>query len=131
MAYTPLDITKPVVSPGSRLSQIDQTRANFAALRDVLAAGGLLQGFNASFQGGTSDQPQWILQQRGAEILRTDLTWGTTGGAEGNVTRAIYYYSSDGGGTWQPMADIDGNYVCTLAYDGNGNLSTTTWTATP
>lgn len=131
MAYTPLDITKPVVSPGSRQSQVDQTRANFAALRDPLVANGLLQGFDLTVSGGTSDQPIYLLQKRGPEIVRIDLTWGTTGGSEGNVIRAAYYYSPDGGATWEPMIDINGNYVCTLAYDGSGNLSTTTWGATP
>ena len=133
MAYTPLDITKPVVSPGSRLSQIDQTRANFAALRDLLVLTGNVPGFNSvKYIGtGSSSQPQARYFKNGSTWIRADLTWGTTGVSDGNLIKTACWISFDAGASWSPMADPDGNYVVTIAYDAEGNPDTTTWGTTP
>lgn len=130
MAYTPIDISKPTTAQ-TRQAAIDDIRTNVVALRDAAAASGLLQGFNYSVSGGTAEQPAQIFQKRGAEWVRIDLTWGASGGAAGNVTKTAYYYSSNSGGAYDPMADLYGNYVATMAYDASGNLLTITWGSTP
>lgn len=130
MAYTALDVTKPTVAQ-TRQAAVDAARANQAALRDAAITGGLVQGFNYSVLGGTAEQPAQVFLKRGAEWIRLDLTWGVSGGSAGNVTKAAYYYSANSGGAYDPMADVSGNYVSTLAYDASGNLITTTWGATP
>jgi len=130
MAYTAFDSTKPVgTQTGTAFAT--STRANILALRDAIAAMGSVQGFNYSYTTGTADQPTTILFKRSTEWIKLVLTWGTTGGEAGNVTKAAYYYSSNSGGAYDGMADAAGYYVMTLTYDSNGNLTATTWGSTP
>lgn len=130
MTYAAADFSKPTTAQ-TRQAAIDDIRENLLALRDVLVAAGLLPGWDYSVSGGTADQPAVIYFKRGTEWVRIDLTWGTSGGADGNVTKAAYYYSSNSGGAWDAMADIAGEYVAHLSYDASANLTTLTWDATP
>lgn len=130
MAYTALDPTVPTVAQ-TRQAAIDAARTNMQAMRDALIACGTVQGFNYSVTGGTAEQPATLLYKKGTEWVKIDLTWGNSGGSDGNVTKAAFYYSSNSGGAYDAMADDDGNYVVTLAYDASANLTTSTWGATP
>jgi hypothetical protein len=130
MAYTALDSSKPAATqtgPNMTLSAHD----NILAVRDILAAGGFVQGWDYSVAGGTAEQPAQMFYKRGAEWIKVDLTWGTTGGENGNVTKSAYYYSSNSGGAYDPMADAAGEYVLHISYDANGNVTSTSWDATP
>lgn len=129
MTYTALDTSKPTTAQ-TRQAAVDAIRTNIVAIRDAIVSGGLVQGFNYSVVGGTAEQPAQVFLKRGAEWIRLDLTWGVSGGASGNVTKAAYYYSANSGGAYDAMADLSGNYVITLAYDASGNLITTTWGVT-
>jgi hypothetical protein len=130
MPYTALNVTVPTVAQ-TRQAAVDAMRTNIAALRDSIVATGCAQGFNYSVAGGTAEQPAQLFYKRGAEWIRADLTWGATGGELGNVTKAAFYYSSNSGGAYDPMADASGYYVVTVAYDANANPTTSTWGSTP
>jgi hypothetical protein len=131
MTYTAYDPALPDAATQNGTAFAGSTRANLQAMRDVIVAMGGMPGFNYSVSGGTAEQPASLFYKRGAEWIKVDLTWGTTGGADGNVTKAAYYYSSTSGGAYDGMVDGAGNYVQAMSYDSNGNLTTTTWSATP
>lgn len=140
MSYTAFDVTKPVTTPDTRQASIDSIRTNLAALRDDLVGSGMVQGFNYAVTGGTASQPGTLWYKRSAEVVKIVLTWGTSGGEDGNVTKAAFYYASNEShasfpastnGTYSSMVDGSGNYVCTVAYDSSGNVTTTTWGSTP
>lgn len=126
MAYTALDIKKPI-TPQTRQAGIDSERANLIALRNALAANGAVQGWNYTWAGGTIDQPTQQQFRRGAEWITLLLTWGTVGGEYGNMTKCVYFYSSNSGSSSDPMADLAGNYVANFSYDANGNCIAITW----
>jgi hypothetical protein len=131
MAYTAYDGAKPDAATQNGTQFAASTRANLQAMRDYLATLGALPGFNYSVSGGSAEQPAELYYKRSTEWIKTVLTWGTTGGESGNVTKAAFYYSSNSGSAYDGMADASGNYVQTLTYDVNGNLTSTTWGATP
>jgi hypothetical protein len=131
MAYTAYDGAKPDAATQNGTQFASSTRSNFQALRDYLAAFGALPGFNYSVSGGTAAQPAELYYKRSTEWIKIVLTWGSSGGSDGNVTKAAFYYSSNSGSAYDGMADASGNYVQTLAYDASGNLTTTTWGSTP
>ena len=121
MAYTLFDGSKP--NPASQgITAFGQSaRDNFNALRDACIMGGGFYGFNLAASGGTAAQPTQLLYSKSAERVRAALTWGTVGGEAGNVTVAVYSYSSDSGGTYSTIG------TKTVTYDGSGNVTTTTW----
>lgn len=131
MTYPALDLAKPVwTGTGTALAQ--DIRNNLQVFRDYLvAANGVLPGFDMSKAGGTAGQPAQVFLKRGTEWIKIDLTWGTTGGSAGAVTKAAYYYSSDSGGAYAGMTDSAGKYVLTLTYDTDGYCTATTWGSTP
>lgn len=131
MTYASLDVAKPDASSQNGTQFAMSTRDNLRALRDALVATGIVQGFDYSTSGGTAEQPATLYYKRSTEWMKVVLTWGTSGGESGNVTKAAYYYSSDSGSTYSNMADAAGKYVVTLTYDSNGNCTATTWGSTP
>lgn len=131
MTYAALDVTKPDASTQNGTQFAGSTRDNIRAMRDALVATGLVQGFAYSVSGGTAEQPATLYYKRSTEWIKVDLTWGTSGGEAGNVTKAAYYYSSNSGSAYDGMADASGNYVATITYDSNGNCTATSWGSTP
>lgn len=123
MSYTSFDKTKPVTSPDTRQQTIDAIRNNQNALRDSLVAG-TMSGWNYSVSGGTAEQPQYMYFKNGVEWIRATLTWGTTGGSDGNVTIMVLHYSGNSGGAYDAFTPYS---TCTYAYDSSGNLTTSTW----
>lgn len=130
MSYLPFDAGSPTVVQ-TRQTAIDTTRSNLQALRDILVASGCAHGWAMSKSGGTADQPAIVIYARGTERVRVSITWGSTGGAAGNPTKVAYHYSINGGTSYDPLTDADGNYVMTLTWDAEGELTNTTWGATP
>lgn len=131
MAWTPFDPAKPVVS-GTRQAELDATRANLLALRAMLAAGGSPYGWNRTQAGADIAKPTSETYANGVLRLRVTYTWGTTGGAAGNVTKEVYEYSDTSGSSYEPLDDESGNYVATYTYDATRPICTTnTWGATP
>ena len=130
MTYTAFDPALPDAASQNGTAFAGSTRANLVAMRDMLVAMGGMPGFNYSVTGGTAEQPASLLYKRSTEWIKVDLTWGTTGGADGNVTKAAYYYSSNSGGAYDGIVDGAGYYVQAMSYDASGNLTSTTWSAT-
>jgi hypothetical protein len=120
MTYTAFDPAKPTTASGTRQANVDGTRTNLMAVRDACIVGDF-KGFNYSVSGGTAEQPAITYRKNGTEWLRATLTWGTSGGENGNVTVAVYAYSSDSGSNWSTIGTL------TIAYDSNGNVTSTTW----
>lgn len=121
MAYALFDPTKPAAATQAGTAFGQSIIDNFKAIRDSVMMGNF-PGFNMSKTGGTAEQPGVILFTKGTEIVKGTLTWGTTGGEAGNVTVAVYAYSSNSGSSYDTIG------TQTMAYDASGNLTTTTWT---
>ena len=94
---------------------------NDNAIRDACIAFGGFFFWPYQAIGGTAEQPAEGLYSNAAERVRLQFTWGTSGGADGNVTDTIYSYSSNSGGDY----DIIGTE--TIVYDANGNVLSTSW----
>lgn len=71
--------------------------------------------------GGTAEQPAVIVYAKGVERVRATLTWGTTGGAAGNVATAVYEYSANSGTNYSSIG------TKTMTYDAAGNVTLTAW----
>lgn len=98
---------------------IQLTKADLATVRNMIAAG--LIGWDYSTAGGTATQPAQIFYKSGAEWIKVALTWGTAGGESGNVTTAIYRYSSNAGVAYTTIG------TKTMSYDSAGNVTAATW----
>lgn len=120
MAYVPLDLTKPDASTQSISAMGTSTRQNLAALRDAVVAG-ILVGWDMTPSGGTAEQPATLTYAKGTERVKAVLTWGSSGGADGNVTQAVYSYSSNSGSSYDTMGTL------TISYDTSGNVTGTAW----
>ena len=122
---------KPVTSD-TRQQGFDFIKNNGVALWAMLGGAGLAPGWNMAAAGGTASQPATLTFTYDTTIkVRITLTWGTTGGEDGNVTKAVYEWSDDSGASYDALDDEDGNYVQTITYDGDANVTATTWGATP
>jgi len=129
MAYDPFTDGKPVATD-TGLQAIDYMRENLMALRDAVTAGAM-PGWNYAPSGGTNDEPAQIVYSKGTERVRGSLTWGTTGGEDGNVTKVVWEYSSNSGTLYEAMDDASGNYVENIAYNTDGTIASITWGSTP
>lgn len=121
MPYTAFDGTKPDPATQAGTALANSIKDNERAIYDAINIG-TLPGFNRSQSGGTAEQPATVLYTSGAEIIRAQLTWGTTGGEAGNVTVAVFSKSINTGTSYDTIKTI------TLTYDANGNCISTAWT---
>lgn len=119
MAYNQFDDTLPV-STATGPQTVTDIRDNQQAMRDMIVLGGMVS-WNMAASGGTAEQPTQLLYSKSTERLKSALTWGTSGGGDGNVTQAIYSYSSNSG------TDYDTIGTLTPTYDTDGNVTATTW----
>lgn len=69
----------------------------------------------------SASQPVSLCYSKSTERIRVGLTWGTSGGEDGNVTVATYSYSSDSGATYDAIG------TCTNTYDSSGYVTAITW----
>lgn len=67
------------------------------------------------------EQPPLIKYVNGAQALHKTITWGTSGGADGNPTQIAYKYSTDSGATFTTIS------TQSITYDANGNVTGTSW----
>jgi hypothetical protein len=92
------------------------------ALRDSVVAGALLDwDLTITVGGGSDEEPDEIIYKNGVEWLRLDVTWGTTGGEDGNPTVIVYAYSANSGGVYDTIGTL------THTYNGNGTCTATVW----
>lgn len=122
MAYIPyVSDTPDIADTGAEV--IDDTRQNLMALRDAVVAGALLDwDCTVTVGGGTAEEPDEIIYKNGVEWLRLDITWGTTGGEDGNPTVIVYAYSANSGGLYDTIGTL------THTYNANGTVTATAWT---
>jgi hypothetical protein len=121
MTYPVFDATKPDATTDTGTTFATNTRNNLKAIRDAAIMGGGFYGWNLAASGGTASQPATLTYSSGTERVKADLTWGTTGGENGNVTVAVYRYSSNSGGSYDTIG------TKTISYDADANITATTW----
>ena len=136
MTWTAFDTTLPVASD-TGADVVNDINANENALLvwQIVNTGGIPGYAVTTNSNGTSipdDQPTEIYFRRGAMNttgsvwIRVSLVWGTTGGADGNVTQMTFAFSDNGGGaggtTYDKMT-MHGNDRATFTYTANGDPS--------
>ena len=122
MAYVQFEDGVPVAS-GTINELCTDTRNNLEAVRDAVVMG-VASGWGFTKNGGTAEQPAEVRYSKGNERIRGTLTWGTSGGADGNVTVAAWSYTADHtAGT--PVFDAIGTE--TISYDTDANVVSTVW----
>lgn len=121
MAYTKFTSDTPVIADtGGEV--IDDTRNNLMALRDAIVAGTLVDwNLDITIGGGSAEEPDELIYKKSTEWIRLQITWGTTGGEDGQPTVIIYAYSADSGGVYDTIG------TATMTYDSNGNMTDLTW----
>jgi Neuraminidase (sialidase) len=129
MAYIDYDDNQPVPSGATLGTVMTNTRNNLRAMRDacLAMAGGFVGWDWDSYDSNdatppvlTPDQPAYLIWSKGTLRVKAVLTWGTTGGEAGQVTRIVYSYSADSGSTWDVLkgGSINGYYDFTYNTDG-------------
>lgn len=119
MAYAAFNQTLPD-GTANGAATLEDIRENQAALRDMILLGAA-PGWSFTPSGGTAEQPDQILMSKGTERLRTVLTWGASGGSDGNVTQMVCSYSSNSGTSYDTVGTF------TVSYDANGNVVSGVW----
>lgn len=114
MSYTEFDPALPDAATQNGTQFAGSIRDNFAAIRDATLFGADT-GWAYSQTGASPAQPDVMLYSKGSERIRFTLTWGSVGGADGNVTQAVIDYSSDAGATWLEIE------TRSMSYDEAGN----------
>lgn len=120
MAYTAFDGSKPDPTTQGITAYSQAIRDNEQALRDAVVAGAMA-GWDMAQSGGTAEQPASIFFTKSAEIVKLELTWGSSGGENGNVTQIVLKYSSNGGGAYDTIG------TATFTYDSNAYCTAITW----
>ena len=123
MAYNEFTHAKPV-GTDTGPQAIDYIRNNEMALRDAIIWDYGWPGVTETQSGGTPEQPAVILMSLGTERWKKSITWGTTGGEAGNITKITYEYSSNSGSNYDPRLPFKNRNV---SYDSSGNRIGVTW----
>lgn len=124
MVYTKFTPDTPVITD-TGAEVIDDTRNNLMALRDAIVAGAMVN-WNMAATGGPADgsEPTQLLYSNNSntEAIKLTITWGTTGGEDGNPVTIVYAYSDD-----DFTADDNTIGTWTGTYNSDGNLTAETW----
>lgn len=125
MAYTQFTDNKPV-DTDTGPNVVDDTRNNLMALRDMVVMGAM-PGWDFSENhdsSGDPSQPDYLLWSKNdnTEAIKAILTWGISGGEDGNVTMAVYHYSTD---DFSSSDEIIGTE--TITYYTDGSVKTMIW----
>jgi hypothetical protein len=119
MAYTSFAEDKPVINENGDVV-INYTRTNLMALRDAIVMGAL-KSWNLSVSGGTVSEPAIIYWTRSTEKIRATITWGTSGGSDGQPSVVVYAYSSNSGSSWDTIGTL------TFSYESGGSMTSSVW----
>ena len=124
MAYVQFEDGVPVAS-GTINELCTDTRNNLEAVRDAVVMG-VARGWNYArdLNGGTAEQPGIVRYSKGNQRIMAYLTWGTTGGSDGNVTVAIWWYIPDTSATTWASVVIGTE---TISYDTSANVVSSVW----
>ena len=122
MAYTPfLPDTPDITDDGDVV--INNTRENLMALRDAIVNGALVDWDLATADiTGPADEPTQLVYKKSTEWMKLVITWGTSGGDDGNPLTVVYSYSANSGGLYDAIGTL------TNTYDSSGNLRSALWT---
>ena len=92
------------------------------ALRDGIVVG-VMKGFDftRTVGGGSDEEPDEIIYKKSTEWLRLQITWGTSGGDDGQAKVIVYAYSSDSGVGYDTIGTL------TNTYNANGTLTASVW----
>lgn len=143
MTWTAFDKALPDAASTGTVDVAD-TRNNQNSLYFwLILTTGCIPGFAATNNAnGTTipyDQPtEWYFRRGAAATagsiwIKVALVWGTSGGANGNVTQADFFLSEDGGTTYQKMTNHANNRA-TLTYLSSGDLdpsNSVSWSLSP
>lgn len=118
--YTPIDLAKPSGATQAGTPHSQSTRDNMIAEAIGITVG-QLEGYAYSQVVGAGDvmRPDTWYWKSGANWIRSTNTWGTSGGADGNLTQMVIDWSTDNGATWASVKTI------TYTYDASGALTAT------
>lgn len=126
MVYTKFNNGKPDIADNGA-TVIDNTRDNLEALRDAIVAGALVDwNMDINVGAGSAAEPDEIIYKNGTQWIRLDITWGTSGGADGSPTVIVYDYSANSGVLYETIG------TATMTYDNTagptfGALTDITW----
>lgn len=126
MVYTKFNNGKPDIADNGA-TVIDNTRDNLEALRDAIVAGALVDwNMDITIGTGSAAEPDEIIYKNGTQWIRLDITWGTSGGADGSPTVIVYDYSANSGVLYETIG------TATMTYDNTagptfGALTDITW----
>lgn len=115
MTYSAFDSTLPDAATQNGTQFAQSTRDNLKAMRDACVMGGGFFGWAMAATGGTPAEPQYLTYSKGTERVRVTLTWSS-----GNVTSALYAYSSNSGSSYDTIG------TKTITYS-SGYVTGTTW----
>lgn len=125
-SYTAFDATKPA---GTQTGPQFATSANandVASEDDIITGQPRSWAFSQVVGSGTAEQPQYMVWSSGTNRVRATITWGSAGGAAGNLSAITWEVSQDSGttpnstGTWASMGTAQ-----SFTYDASGNLTAT------
>ena len=121
MAYTKFVKDKPVIADDGDIV-INNTRENLMAVRDAVVMGVLVDfNMDITIGGGSAAEPDEIIYKNGVEWIRLQVTWGTTGGDDGQPTVIVYAYSANSGGLYDTIG------TATMTYGSGGEMTDITW----
>ena len=120
MAYPTLDTAKPdgATQDGAEVLQVIRDHQRVLRDQGVVGAG---FAWDYSRTGGTATQPAVEYFKKGAEWLQLTLTWGSSGGATGQITVTVYKYSANSGGAYDTIGTE------TRTHNSDGQCVATTW----
>lgn len=125
MSYTLFDGSYPDVAASAphdtRTAAFNDARNNLTALADMLAAIAGMQGFDVEIVTSSGDGPTEVTATNGLQVVKKEITYGTSGVTDGLPVTCDYSKSTDGGGTWDSIA------TQTFNYDGSGNFTDYAW----
>lgn len=121
MAYLPFTSDKPVITDtGGQV--IDRTRENLMALRDAIVTGALVSWDLATADiTGPAAEPTQLVYKKSTEWIKLVITWGTSGGEDGQPKTIVYSYSANSGSLYDTIGTL------TMTYDSSGNLRSALW----
>lgn len=114
--YTYFADGKPV-DTDTVLEVVSDTRNNLQTLAHS-SAYSAVPSWNCSVVEGTGDaeEPQYVYYKKGTTWIRGAMTY-----SGGSITQVVWAHSTDSGSNWDTMGTE------AVAYDGDGNVSTVTW----
>ena len=121
MAYKSFSDNTPTVG-GNGLKVVSDIRENLMAMRDAVVMGAM-PGWDYSRTPGRVDaeNADEMFYKKGSNWIRATLTWGYSGGAEGNLVSAVWESSADAGENYETIGTE------TFTYDVSGDLDTSSW----